>query len=71
MQAAIDPTLLRAAGQIYRTYYEVNPNLVQRATGVVINQSTYRGMLLFSNQPILLPQEYFVPLTQLESGWIS
>jgi len=48
--------LLKAAQKIYRTYCEVNPNMVKRPTGVVINQLTYRGQLLFSSKPILLPQ---------------
>lgn len=66
--ALIDPTLLRTARQIYYTYCEVNPNLVQRTTGVAINQLTYRGMLMFSSKPILLPQECFVTLSQIELG---
>jgi len=66
--ALIDPTLLKIARQIYYTYCEVNPNLVQRTTGVAINQLTYRGMLMFSSKPILLPQECFVTLSQIESG---
>jgi len=43
----VDPILLKAAQKIYRTYCEVNPNMVKRPTGVVINQLTYRGQLLF------------------------
>lgn len=62
----IDPKLLRAARQIYRIYWAANPNLVQRTTGVAINKLTYRGILVFSSKPILLPQECFVPLSQLE-----
>lgn len=63
----VDPILLKAAQKIYRTYCEVNPNMVKRPTGVVINQLTYRGQLLFSSKPILLPQECFIPLSQIES----
>lgn len=67
LPASIDPSLLKVAKQIYRTYCELNPNLVKRITGVVVNQSTYRGMPLFSHNPILLPQEHFVTLSQLET----
>ncbi len=67
LPALIDPTLLRAARQIYRFYTEVTPNLDRYPSGVVINRLTYRGKLVFSNQPILLPEEYFVPVNQIES----
>ncbi len=65
--ALIDPTILRAARQIYQIYYEVHPELVQRPSGVAINRLTYRGKLIFSSKVILLPQECFVPFSQIES----
>lgn len=63
----IDPTVIRAARQIYRTYYEVHPELIQRPLGVAINRFNLRGKLIFSGKPILLPQECFVPFSQIES----
>lgn len=63
----LDPALLRAARQLYRNYYEVHPDLVQRPLGVAINKLNYRGKLIFSGRPILLPQECFVPYGQIES----
>jgi hypothetical protein len=63
----VDPALLRAARQIYRTYYEVHPDLIQRPLGVAINRLNHRGKLIFSGKPILLPQECFVPFSQIES----
>ena len=63
----LDPALLRAARQIYRTYYEVHPDLTQRPSGVAIDRYTFRGKLIFKKKPILLPQEYFVPFSQLEA----
>ncbi|MBE9126279.1 MULTISPECIES: hypothetical protein [unclassified Coleofasciculus] len=63
----LDPSLLRAARQIYRTYYEVHPNLTERPSGVAIDRFTYRGKLIFRSKPILLPQECFVPFSQLEA----
>ena len=59
--------LLQAAQQIYRSYYESNARMVQRPVGVVINQVTYRGKLIFSQKPILLFQEIFIPLNEIES----
>lgn len=63
----LDPALVRSARQIYVTYYEAHPNLVQRPIGVAINRFTHRGKLIFNVKPILLPQECFVPFSQIES----
>ena len=65
--ALLDPSLLQAARRIYRTYFEVHPDLARRPIGVAIDRFTYRGHLLFSSKPILLPQECFVPMNQIES----
>lgn len=63
----IDPAVIRAARQIYRTYYEVHPEITQRPLGVAIDRYTHRGKLIFSGRPVLLPQECFVPFNQIES----
>ena len=63
----IEPKLVKTARQIYRDYCEGRPNMVERPTGVVINQLTYRGQVVFSNKPIRLPQEYFIQRDQLDS----
>ncbi|NEO31242.1 MAG: hypothetical protein F6K36_12570 [Symploca sp. SIO3C6] len=63
----LEPSLLRAARQIYRTYCEVHPNLAQEPYGVAIDRHTHRGKLIFRSRPILLPQECFVPFSQLEA----
>ncbi len=63
----LDPAVLRAARQIYRTYYEVHPDLTQRPYGVAIDRYTYRGKLIFRTKVILLPQECFVPFSHLEA----
>ncbi len=65
--ALLDPSLLQAARQIYRTYYEVHPDQVQRPLGVAIDRYTYRGKLIFTGKPVLLPQECFVPFNQIEA----
>jgi hypothetical protein len=59
--------LLQTARQIYRTYYEVHPEEIQRPLGVAIDRSTHRGKLIFTGKPVLLPRECFVPLNQIES----
>ncbi|MGD1854204.1 MAG: hypothetical protein ACFB2W_08115 [Leptolyngbyaceae cyanobacterium] len=63
-----DPALLRAARHIYRTYYEVHPEIIERPIGVAIGRTTRRGKLIFGVKPVLLPHESFIPLSQLEPG---
>ncbi|BAY63983.1 hypothetical protein NIES22_40730 [Calothrix brevissima NIES-22] len=62
-----DPAVIRAAGQIYYTLCEAHPEVTGQPTGVAINRVTHRGKVIFTNQPVLLPQECFVPLSQIES----
>jgi hypothetical protein len=62
----LDPSLLQSARHIYRTYYEVHPEQVQRPLGVAIDRFTHRGKLIFTGKPVLLPQECFVPISQIE-----
>lgn len=64
----LDPSLLKSARHIYRTYYEVHPEVVQRPIGVAIGRSTRRGKLIFGEKPVLLPHECFIPLSQIEPG---
>ena len=65
--ALVDPTIIKAAGQIYYTYCEVHPEIVGQASGVAISRVTYRGKVIFTQHPVLLPQECFIPLQQIES----
>jgi hypothetical protein len=65
--AMLDSSLLQAARQIYRDYYEVHTEQVQRPIGVAIDRFTHRGQLIFGRKPILLPQECFVPFNQIEA----
>lgn len=64
--ALLDPGLLHAAQQIYRDYYEVHPEQMQRPIGVAIDRVSYRGQLIFGRKPILLPHEFFVPMAQID-----
>lgn len=66
--SVLDPALLKSARHIYRTYYEVHPEVVQRPIGVAIGRSTKRGKLIFGEKPVLLPHECFIPLSQIEPG---
>jgi hypothetical protein len=59
------PTLLRAAQSIYSNYCQTHVTN-QAPLGIAIDRDTFRGHLIFINKPILLPQECFVPLEELE-----
>jgi hypothetical protein len=63
----LDPVILRAARQIYRTYCSVNAKMTRQPLGVIINRKNHRGQLTFNDRPILLPNECFVRLQQIES----
>jgi len=65
--ALLDPGLLQSARNIYRTFYEVHPEEVRRPIGLAIDRYTHRGKLIFGTKPVLLPQECFVPLNQIEA----
>ncbi|MGK7900944.1 MAG: hypothetical protein AB4352_05920 [Hormoscilla sp.] len=62
-----DPVLLQAARAVYYIYLEIPHLQTRRPLGVVINRETYRSLLIFKSLPILLPQECFVPLDDIES----
>lgn len=62
-----DPQLLRVARRIYHVYLEVHAKRMRRPSGVAIHTRNYRGSLIFSPRPILLPGECFIPFEQIES----
>lgn len=68
--ALLNPELLKAARHIYRTFYEVHPEVMQRPLGVAIGRANHRGKLVFGDRPVLLPQECFVPFSQIEPGLV-
>lgn len=59
--------LLREARKIYRAYFVAHPHTEQRPVGVVLNRRSGRGDVVFAVRPVLLPQEFFVPLDQLQA----
>ncbi|MEB3293601.1 MAG: hypothetical protein VKJ24_10610 [Synechococcales bacterium] len=63
----LDPSLLQAAKHIYQTFHAVHPEVIELPAGVAINRFTYRGKLIFSGKPILLPQEQFIPFELIRS----
>lgn len=65
----LDPTMLRAAREIYETYCKFHVTLESPPLGVAIDKKTYHGQLIFSKQPILLPWENFIPIHQITSDY--
>lgn len=63
----LDPNLLKSAREIYLNYLHFHVKLTAKPVGVAIDRQTYRGQLLFSKYPLLLPWEDFIPISQIES----
>ena len=64
----LDPTLLRAARQIYRRYQEIHQERMDRPLGVVVDRFTQRGHVIFRKKPALLMNESFIPFDTISSG---
>lgn len=64
----LEPTLLRAARQVYRRYQEVHLERMERPLGVVVDRFTQRGHLIFRKKPAVLMNESFIPFDTIESG---
>jgi len=62
-----DPSLVKAARDIYRSYCNLNFSTENQPQGIVINRDSHRGQLAFRHKPVLLPRECFIPLKQIES----
>ena len=62
-----DPSLIKAARNIYRNYCHLNITTDNPPMGVVVNRDSHRGQLAFNRKPILLPRECFIPLKQIEA----
>lgn len=62
-----DPSLIKAARNIYRSYCNLNVSTGTKPVGIVINRDNHRGQLAFNPKPILLPRECFIPLQQIEA----
>lgn len=63
----MDTSVLQAAQQIFETHLQLRSEMaMQLPTGVVIHRYTMRGDLIFSEYPVLLPHELFVPMDLLQ-----
>jgi len=62
-----DPSLIKAARNIYRNYCHLTVSADNHPMGVVINRDNHRGQLAFRSKPVLLPRECFIPLKQIEA----
>jgi len=60
----LDTPLLAAAQSIYNLYQQVH-GVSPSPAGVAVNRQTLRGHVVFTPQPVLLPQECFIPYHHL------
>ena len=63
-----DPSLLYTAKAIYQDYCSISLKKTLMPLGIVIDRVTHRGQVVFTEHPILLPQECFIPVKHLESN---
>jgi hypothetical protein len=61
----LSPVIVKAAKNIYQAYVETHGSK-QTPLGVALNRQTFRGQLIFTGQPILLPHECFVPMRDID-----
>ncbi len=67
-ETSLHEELLKEAKSIYQDYCTLHSSTtIRKPLGVVINLKNYRSQLIFSNTPVLLPNELFITLKQLES----
>lgn len=62
-----DPSLIKAARNVYRSYCNLNTSTDSKVKGIIINRDNHRGQLAFSVKPVLLPRECFVTIEQIEA----
>ncbi|MDJ1180826.1 hypothetical protein PJF56_18355 [Roseofilum sp. BLCC_M91] len=69
-----DPALVRVARDTYGVYRTVadeaaekHADQFQQPLGVVVNQLSYRAVLVFQEGLALLPTEVFIPFNHLET----
>lgn len=61
----LSPVIVKAAKNIYQAYVDTHGSK-QTPLGVALNRGTFRGQLIFTGQPILLPHECFVPMRDID-----
>ncbi|MEI6381075.1 MAG: hypothetical protein WCO81_09375 [Cyanobacteriota bacterium ELA615] len=69
LETPADEVVLKEVKGIYQAYCLLHNNsrTLRKPLGVVINLKNYRGQLIFTNTPVLLPEELFLTLKQIES----
>ncbi len=65
---SLDLSILHAAKAIYQGYRASRTKDAPVPLGVAIDRFTHRGQIVFTERPILLPQECFVTIQQIESN---
>jgi hypothetical protein len=69
IDSALSPSysslLLEAAHSIYQIYDKNCFDQRQKPSGVAVDRLSLRGKLVFAVQPVLLPSECFIPLSQI------
>jgi len=63
--ATANTSVLRVAQEIYTSYCQTHSR-PQRPAGVAIDRDTHRGQLIFKGKPVLLPDECFIPFSEIE-----
>jgi hypothetical protein len=65
-QPQLDALTLQAAQAIHQRYCAVYKPGKPKPLGVAIDPTTRRGQLVFTDSPVLLPQERFIPIQMLQ-----
>jgi hypothetical protein len=63
--ATANTSALRVAQEIYTSYCQTHPQ-PRQPSGVAVDLDSYRGQLIFRSKPVLLPDECFVPFSEIE-----
>jgi hypothetical protein len=61
----LSPVMIGAARKIYQAYVDTHGSR-QTPVGVAIDRYTFRGQVIFTGQPILLPHECFVTMRDID-----
>lgn len=58
--------MLASAREVYQAYCQVHRDIAP-PVGVAMDRNTGRGQLIFAEQPILLPHEYFISAVDIQA----
>ncbi|MEO1520339.1 MAG: hypothetical protein AAFU78_06130 [Cyanobacteria bacterium J06633_2] len=61
-------SIVEAAQVIYQRYCSIYTPTMPKPVGVAIDPVSHRGQLVFTDCPVLLPQERFIPIHLLEAA---